>query len=120
MIKEEYIITNDELTSDYGVDLSNYALDTSMIPMIIRIAFGKAVTRVLYFNDTFKYEEDIEKALDSKPQLVSAFKKLQFQVVYNLIFLGDNDPLDKQVDDIICSDLRWGKINGYQKHVFTR
>lgn len=119
-MKNEYIITNDELVENYGFDLSNYALDTTFVPMIINIALGKAVSRILYLNDNFKYEKDIELSLDKEPNLVSAFKKLQFQVIYNLTFLGDSNPIDMSVDTIICSDLRWGKINGWQKQVFVR
>lgn len=119
-MKKEYIITNDELSTEYGLDLSTYAIDTTFVPMIIKIAFGKAVSRILHYNDNFKYEEDIEKALDNEPLLLPAFKKLQFQIIYNLIFLGDNDPIDMVVDEIICSDLRFGKINGWQKNVFVR
>lgn len=119
-MKNEYIITNDELLNDFGFDLSAYALDTTFVPMIIKIALGKAISRILHYNDNFKYEADIEKALDNEPLLLPAFKKLQFQIVYNLVFLGDNDPIDMVVDEIICSDLRWGKINGWQKNIFVR
>lgn len=119
-MKNEYIITNDELLSEYGLDLNSYAIDSTFVPMIIKIALGKAVSRILYFNDNFAYESSIESSLDNQPLLVPSFKKLQFQVIYNLIFLGDSDPIDMAVDEIICSDLRWGKINGFQKQVFVR
>ena len=84
-MKQEYIITEDILRSDYGLILSDYALDTTYVEMIIRIALGKAVTEILYLNDNFHYESDIEKALDDEPQLVGAFVKLQYQIIYNLI-----------------------------------
>lgn len=118
-MKEEYKITEDLLSRDYGLILSDYALDTTFVPMIINIAFGKAVTRILYFNDNFLYEKDIEAALDKEPNLLEAFYKLQFQIIYNLIFVGDSNPISREVDEIICSDLRWGKINGFQKNVFV-
>lgn len=119
-MKQEYIITNEELSERYGLDLSRYALDTTFIPLIINIALGKAITRILYLNDNFEYEKDIVKVLDDDENLIDPFKKLQFQIIYNLIFLGDNDPIDSQVDDIICSDLRLGKVNGWQKHIYHR
>ncbi len=119
-MKQEYIITEDILRSDYGLILSDYALDTTYVEMIIRTAFGKAVTEILYLNDNFGFESDIENALDKEPRLVGAFFKLQYQIIYNLIFLGDSNPINAEVDDIICSDLHWGKINGFQKHLFTR
>lgn len=118
-MKEEYKITEDLLSESYGLKLSDYALDTTFIPMIINIALGKAVTRILYFNDNFQYESDIEEALTKEPKLLNAFYKLQFQIIYNLIFVGDSNPISREVDEIICSDLRWGKINGFQKNVFV-
>lgn len=119
-MKKEYIITSDELFENYGFDLGDYALDTTFVPMIINTALGKAITRILDLNDDLRFEKNIEKALDEEPQLVPAFKKLQFQVIYNLVFLGDNNPIDMSVDAIICSDLRLCKINGWQKRVFVR
>lgn len=118
-MKNEYIITEQELRENYGLSLSDYALDTTLIPAIIRLALGKCITRVLYLNDNFVFEEDIEGALEREQKLVNAFKKLQYQVIFNLIFSADN-PLSQEVDEIICSDLRWGKINGYQKQIFVR
>ena len=116
-MKQEYIITEDYLRTK-GIILSDYALDTTYIDTIINMALDKAITRILFFNDDFEYESDIENALDDEPQKLPAFLKLQKQVIYNLIFLGDTNPIDKEVDDIICNDLRWGKINGFQKNVF--
>lgn len=112
----DYIITNEEL-SEKGFDLNEYALDGNYAH-IINMALDLAITRILNLNDNFSYESDIEMALDKNPNLVGAFKKLQFRVIYNLIFVGDNDPLDKNVNDIIVYDLKWGKINGFQKGWF--
>ena len=117
-MKQEYIITDDYLQTRFGLDLNDYALDGQYVQPIIYLALEKAITRILKLNDDFHYEEDIEKTLDNDSKLVSAFFKLQHQVIYNLIFLGDNDPIDKSVDDIICFDLHWGKINGFQKSIF--
>lgn len=118
-MKEEYKITEDLLANEYGLILGDYALDTTFIPMIINIAFGKGITRILHLNDNFHYESDIEKELDKSPELLNAFYKLQFQIIYNLIFVGDDNPINKEVDEIICDDLRWGKINGWQKNIFV-
>lgn len=116
-MKEEYIITNEDLALK-GLDLNDYVLDGTKIPAIIHICLDLAITRILKLNDNFHYENDIEKAIDENVNLVEPFKKLQFRVIYNMLFLGDNDPLDKSVDDIIVFDLRWGKINSFQKGVF--
>lgn len=116
-MKQEYIITNDDL-SKKGLDLNDYAVEGTKVEPIIYNALDLAITRVLKLNDDFHSEEDIEKTLDDNADLVKPFKKLQYRVIYNLIFLGDNDPIDKSVDDIICFDLHWGKINGFQKSIF--
>lgn len=118
-MKTDYIITIDEV-NQRGLLLQNYLTDSNLSSVFINIALGKVITRVLFFNDNFKYEKDIEKALDNDQDLLPAFKKLQFQAIYNLTFLGDENPMNADVDDIICSDLRWGKINGYQKHIWRK
>ena len=117
-MKEQYIVTDNYLQTRFGLDLNDYALDGQYVQPIITMALEKALTRIYKLNDDFLYESDIEKALDDNANLVPAFLKLQYQVIYNLIFLGDNDPIDKSVDDIICFDLHWGKINGFQKSIF--
>lgn len=116
-MKENYIITNDEMQKK-GLDLNEYCLEGSLIIAVINIALELAVTKCLKMNDNFKYEQDIEKALDENQSLVNSFKKLQYRVLYNLIFVGDSDPIDKNVEDIITFDLRWGKINGFQKGIY--
>lgn len=116
-MKEEYKITPQDLEKK-GLILSQYALDTTFIQPIIEIALGLAITRILNRNDDFKYEEDVEHELDKNPKLVEPFKKLQYQIIYNLVFLGDNDPINVTVDNIISCDLRWCKINGWQKQVY--
>lgn len=116
-MNKDYIITSDELTNEYGLNLNDYAINGTMVNAIIKIAFNLAITEILKLNDEFGYESDIEVALDNNNNLIFPFKKLQHRVIYNLIFVGDRDPLDKSVDDIICGDLRWGKVNGFQKYV---
>lgn len=116
-MEQEYIITNEELAIK-GLDLNDYVIDGAKIPAIINLCLDLAITRILTLNDNFSYESDIENALADNQDLISAFKKLQWRIIYNMVFLGDNDPLDKSVDDIICADLKWGKINGFQKRVF--
>lgn len=117
-MKEQYIVDNGYLKTKFGLDLYDFSLGGQYVEPIINMAFGKAITRVFKLNDNFKYEKDIEKALDNDTDLVGAFYKLQYQVIYNLIYLGDDDPINKDVDDIICFDLHWGKINGFQKSIF--
>ena len=116
-MKQEYIITNKEL-AEKGIDLNDYIVDGARIPAFINICLEEVITRIFTLNDDFKYESDIEERLDKDSKLVPAFKKLQYKAIYNTLFLGDNDPIDKSVDNIITSDLHWGKINGFQKRVF--
>ncbi len=116
-MNSEYIITNEELAIK-GLDLNDYAIEGDKIPAIINICFDEMITEILYLNDNFSYEEDIENALDENSKLVAPFKKLQYRVIYNMIFNGDDDPIDKKAENIIVFDLRWGKINGFQKGIF--
>ena len=111
---EEYIITNEEL-AQRGVNLSDYALDETLIPAIIQNALDIAVSRVCFLNDSFYSEEDIEEALEKDNKKVLPFKKLQFRIIYNLIFMAEDNPIDLYVDTIITHECKWGKINGFQK-----
>ena len=52
--------------------------------------------------------------------LVDSFKKLQFRIMWNLIFTATDDPVDLYVDSIIVHELGWGKINGIQKGLFYK
>ena len=87
-MKQEYIVINEYL-AHRGLDLNEYALDGIYINAIIQIALDLTVTRCCFLNDTFKNGEDsVEHALDENPNLVPTFKKLQYRVVHNLIFLA--------------------------------
>ena len=79
-----------------------------------------SITRCCHLNDSFLGEKSVEKALDEKPELVDAFKKLQYNVIYNLIFTATDDPVDIYVDTIIVHELGWCKINGFQKGIYYK
>ena len=118
-MKQEYIITKEEL-ADRGLELSDYALDETLIPAIINRGLDIAITRCAYNYDNIETEEDLEKALDENPNKVGAFKKLQYNVIYNLIFTATDDPVDVYVDTIIAHELNLGKINGIQKGLYYK
>lgn len=118
-MKYEYKVDNEYLTSK-GLDLNEYALDGTFVPIIIERALDIAVSRCCTLNDNFLGETDVEKALDENPNLLSAFYKLQFNVAYNLIFANEDNPVDSFIDNIIVHELGWGKINGYQKGLYYK
>ena len=118
-MKPEYIITNEEL-AQRGLNLDDYALDGTFVPAIIQIGLDIAVSRCCYLNDSFKGEKSIEQELDKDTDLVSSFKKLQYRIIYNLIFTTEKEPVDPYIDTIIVHELGWGKINGIQKGLFYR
>ena len=118
-MNENYIVTNDYL-SQRGLDLNDYALSGTLIPSLIQLALDLLVTRICYLDDNKKGEEDIEKALDKEPSKLGAFLKAQYRVLYNLIFQNETSPTDPFVDNIICHELGWGKINGWQKGVYYK
>ena len=118
-MKNEYIITNEEL-AEKGLDLNEYALSGDLIPALINRGLDICITRCCYNFDNIESEEDIEKALDEKPSKVSVFKKLQFNVLWNLIFTSTDDPVDVYIDTIIAHELNLGKINGVQKGLWYK
>lgn len=117
-MKSNYIITEEELTLK-GLNLNDYALDGTLIPVIINIGLDLAITRISALNDDVKGEVNIENWLDKNADKLSAFKKLQHRIIYNLIFQNETSPTDKFVDDIIVHELRLGRINGTQFGIFN-
>ena len=113
-MKKEYIITYSEV-QERGLNLSDYAIDDTMIPAIIQTALDIAVTRCCYLFDNINGENDLEIALDTHLDKVGSFKKLQYRIIYNLIFQAETDPVNIYVDTIISHEINLGKINGYQK-----
>ena len=118
-MKQEYIITTQEL-AEKGLNLYDYALTGDVIPALINRALDISVSRCCYLNDNFKGEKSIEQAIDQNTDLISSFKKLQFNVLWNLIFTATDDPVDLYIDTIIVHELGWGKINGIQKGLWYK
>ena len=118
-MKQEFIITNEELAQK-GLDLNDYALNGDLIPALINRALDISITRCCYLNDSFLGELSVESALDEKPELVGSFKKLQFNILWNLIFTAEDSPVDNYIDTIIVHELGWGKINGFQKGIWYK
>ena len=118
-MKKEYIITNQEL-AEKGLDLNDYALTGDLIPALIHRALDISITRCCFNFDNIESEEEIEKALDENPNKVKVFKKLQFNILWNLIFTATDDPVDIYIDSIIVHELNLGKINGIQKGLWYK
>ena len=118
-MKDEYIVSNEYL-AQRGLDLNEYAVEGTYVEPIIYLALDIAISRICLLNDDFKGESYIEKALDDDPSLVNTFYKLQYRVIYNLMFQNETNPMDSLVDSIIVHELGWGKINGYQKGYFFK
>ena len=118
-MKQEYIITNEEL-AEKGLDLNDYALTGTLIPALINRSLDISVSRCCFLNDEFKGEKSVEQALDNDQDKVSSFKKLQFNILWNLIFTANTDPVDLYIDTIIVHELGWGKINGFQKGIWYK
>ena len=118
-MKDIYIVDNEYLAAK-GLDLNDYALDGTMIQPIIQLGLDVLITRICYLDDDRSGEEDIDLYLDSHPQKVSAFKKAQYRVIYNLIFQNETSPTDAYIDNIIAHELGLGKINGWQKGIYHK
>lgn len=118
-MNSDYVITENELANK-GLILSDYALDDSFIPAIIGLGLDIAVDRICHLDDSIQFESDIEEKLDANEKLVAPFKKLQYRIIYNLVFTAEESPVDQFVDTIITQQLRMGKINGIQKGLFYK
>ena len=118
-MNSEYIITNQEIM-EKGLTLDDYALSSEYIPAIINLALDIAITRCCYLNDNFLGEYSIEEELTEKPYLITSFKKLQYRIIWNLLFTATDDPVDQYIDAIIVHELGWGKINGFQKGLWYK
>ena len=119
-MKESYKVNNEYL-AQRGLDLNEYALDGTYIPAIINTALDIAITRCCTLNDNFKHgEKSVEEALDEDSALLDSFYKLQYRLIYNLIFTNEDSPIDYYIDAIIVFELHWGKINGFQKGLYYK
>ena len=118
-MKIDYIITNQEL-AEKGLDLYDYALSGDYVPALINRGLDICVSRCCYLNDDFVGETSVEQALDKNTNLLASFKKLQFNVLWNLIFTAEDNPIDLYIDTIIVHELGWGKINGFQKGLWYK
>ena len=125
-MRNDYVITNEYLKENYGLDLNDYALEGDLIPLIINIALDKAVDIFCEYNDNIKGARQLNDylGLDDEYLLASdkqeAFKKLQYRIIYNLIFTAETEPVDVYVDTIISHEINLGKINNVQKGLFYR
>ena len=119
-MNKNYVVDNDTYLTDRGLNLNEYALDGTLIPAIIQAGLDLCITRISTLNDEVKGEKQIENWLDSNPDKVDTFKKLQYRVIYNLIFQGETSPTDPFVDDIIVHELKVGKINSTQFGYFNQ
>ena len=124
-MKQAYIVKREEL-AEKGLNLDDYAINGDLVQPIINRGLDIAVSRCCFLNDDFKGEKSIEKALDEAVSngdeygLVDSFKKLQYSILWNLLFTGTDDPVDQYIDTIIVHELGWGKINGIQKGLYYR
>ena len=117
-MKRDYIVSNEYL-SERGLDLNDYALEGTLVNAIINLGLDIAISRCCLLNDQFKGEKSIEEDLDLHPEKVSTFYKLQYRVIYNLIFQNETSPVDQFVDGILVYQLGC-KINGFQKGLFYK
>ena len=120
-----YVITNEYLKENYGLDLNDYALEGDLVPLIINIALDKAVDIFCEYNDNIKGARQLNDylGLDDEYLLASdkqeAFKKLQYQIVYRLIFESGLDIKDEWLISLLAKQLGC-KINGFQKGIFQK
>ena len=118
-MKHEYIVDT-EFLNQRGLQLSDYALDSTLCTAIVQLALDLCITRISYLDDSIKGEKAVEEYLDKNADKVDAFKKLQYRVLYNMIFQNETSPTDAFVDNIIVYEVGLGKINGWQKGIYYK
>lgn len=114
-----YIITNEEL-AEQGLNLNDYVVEGTFINAIINKGLYIVLDRMCAIGDQFKGYNAIEEYLSmsdknySSVDKISAFKHVQYLVIYNLIFTNESEPVDRYVDSVLVFQLGC-KINGFQK-----
>lgn len=122
-MRNEFIITNEEL-SERGLDLNDYCLEGAYTPIIYQ-GVEIVIDRMCEIGDQFHSEEDIENYLSvddenrTAEQKQKAFKKAQYQVIYNLLFTAEDNPVDSRLDSVLSKQLGC-KINGFQKGLWYK
>lgn len=123
-MKENLIVTNEYL-AEKGLDLNEYALDGTYINAIIQRGLYIVVNRMCQIGNQFHSEKEIETYLEQNDDIrtseekISAFYQTQYQVIYNLIFQNETNPVDQYVDGILVYQLGC-KIHGFQKGLWYK
>lgn len=121
MEKQDYIITNEELKGNYGVDLNDFVIDSSHIPPFINSIYEELITRIFNLNHDLKTEQDILDFLGQDEFKIKSFKKAQKVAIINTLIVGaDENPFNNEVDAVLAGDLRIIKLNGYQKSIWRK
>lgn len=112
-------ITKEELREDYNLDLENFAVEETAIGTLINICVGKVITEIYKLNDAIKSDDEIFDFIVASGK-VGAFKKLQYSVIYNYLYISGDDPITYAIRDIISHELKLSRINGIQKGVYSK
>ena len=123
-MEQKYKVDNKYL-AQMGLDLNEYALDGTFIPAIINKGYGILINRMCQIGDQFNSEQKIVTYLENSDsertseEKISAFKDAQYNVIYNLVFQNETNPVDRYVDGILAFQLGC-KINGFQKGIYYK
>ena len=122
-MEQNYKIDNNYL-AQRGLDLNEYALSGTMIPAIIDRGYDILINRMCQIGDQFGSEQKIIEYLGindkrTSEEKISAFQKAQYNIIYNLIFQNETNPVDRYVDGILVFQLGC-KINGFQKGIYYK
>lgn len=119
-MKKEYIVDNEYLIENEGLNLDDYMLDGAYVYIIIKKGLGIVVDRFCELDDSIKSELKLEEYLSKSDETrtseekVFAFKKAQGRVIWNLVFAAETSPVDQYIDSILVQQLG-AKINAFQK-----
>ena len=122
-MEQNYKIDNNYL-AQRGLDLNEYSLSGTKIPAIIDRGYDILINRMCQIGDQFGSEQKIIEYLcindkRTSEEKISAFQKAQYNIIYNLIFQNETNPVDRYVDGILVFQLGC-KINGFQKGIYYK
>lgn len=112
----DYKITETEITDTFGYDVRDKIQDEdgSVVKKLIDRSYRFLVNGMYRLNHDVSEDDDFVVLLDNASK-IDAFKEAQYQTIRNIIELGDVNPIDSIVENILRNRAKISNMNGWQK-----
>ena len=112
----DYKITEEDLTDTFGYDVRDKLQDDdgSIVQKLIDRSYRFLVNGMYRLNQDIEEDDDFVDLLDNASK-IDAFKEAQYQTIRNIIELGDMNPIDSVVENILRNRAKISNMNGWQK-----